>query len=506
MPIDSNIPLSGKPGDFESPVNALAGVLQLKNAQQQNQVGAINLEKAQKDEAGDNLLEQLVKKNTDEKGNVDKDAVLSGLYQGGHPETALNVQQKWQQADEAKSKASVEQLQLAHERATSLGSLARGALSLGNETNPIVQQQGWQQVKQKALAIDPTLADHIPDSYDSGFLKSAIEQGRTEEESIQAALLDKKTAANAQFHADAADPQGLLKDIADAGKDPTGTKMNALKLKLATKYPYSDEALAFSKDSLKSPPATNASVSIGQGLTPTLSDDYGKRLALAGQPGGLTVAQFMASIPQRAPNRAKFIQDALNAADKYSNGTFSAAQAGIQVKQADNVLNQRLIASTNNVLGNIDGLVDLSNKAGRSVPLFNDLLSKTKINIGDQPFSNFKEGQQFVGEEIARVLGGGSSQGASDYKLRYGNDMVNGNLSVDQFASAMKIAKPLLKRQKETIYATMGKYAPRDDGSGNSADKPIDVKTEDEAMGYPPGTIVRLNGAKFKVPDASAAQ
>ena len=59
MPIDPNIALSYRPPKFESPVNQMAGVLELQNAQQSNQLNALGLQERQRSMESANALRNL---------------------------------------------------------------------------------------------------------------------------------------------------------------------------------------------------------------------------------------------------------------------------------------------------------------------------------------------------------------------------------------------------------------------------------------------------------------
>jgi hypothetical protein len=80
MPIDSNIALGIRPPQFESPVNTLANVLGIQQAQQQNQLGRMRLDENQRNIERQNKLYSLL-------GSVDPSAGDEGranaLYGGG---------------------------------------------------------------------------------------------------------------------------------------------------------------------------------------------------------------------------------------------------------------------------------------------------------------------------------------------------------------------------------------------------------------------------------------
>lgn len=59
MPIDSSIALGYRPPQFESPVNQMAGIMQLQNAQQSNQLNALGLQEKQRGIEDNNRLRDL---------------------------------------------------------------------------------------------------------------------------------------------------------------------------------------------------------------------------------------------------------------------------------------------------------------------------------------------------------------------------------------------------------------------------------------------------------------
>lgn len=207
---------------------------QFANGQQQADIQGLQLKEAQGAQADKTFLESLYAKNTGTDGKVDEDKILSSLFQAGKPELAQKLTAQKAAADEVKRKMTVDDLKLATDRAKALGGLARGALEIGKETNPLIQQAQWKDVAEQALRIDPNLAQHIPESYDEGFLKQAIEHSRTEEESLAAHTLEKTQAADALFQKDKSAIQSQVNGIGTSQ-----TKLNQLKLDLTSKYPDS---------------------------------------------------------------------------------------------------------------------------------------------------------------------------------------------------------------------------------------------------------------------------
>jgi hypothetical protein len=88
----------------------------------------------------------------------------------------------------------------------------------------------------------------------------------------------------------------------------------------------------------------------------------------------------------------------------------------------------------------------------------NNLLKEAQFQIGDKNVSNIKELQTAVGDEVAGVLGYGTS---SDLKTKLGLELMDPNVSAENFQSNMKILKHLLTNRAKTMSAPMGNYANR---------------------------------------------
>lgn len=82
MPIESSIALGVKPAQFESPLNQMAQMYQLKNAQSQNELAKYTIDKAQREDEMQNALYARLQDPTFDPTNA---AHVKGLYQYGTP-------------------------------------------------------------------------------------------------------------------------------------------------------------------------------------------------------------------------------------------------------------------------------------------------------------------------------------------------------------------------------------------------------------------------------------
>ncbi len=213
-----------------------------------------------------------------------------------------------------------------------------------------------------------------------------------------------------------------------------------------------------SADNFKQPPQASMATIINQPVDKDVISDLGGRLG-RGEIDVQSAFSLVNSMRTTAQNKAAIIDNLFNAAVAANPG-FNAAQAKIQFKQAENVTNQGQIAAANNVLSNIDRLVQLSNATTKTgIQGFNQGLQSAQYYMGDKDLTDFKVTQMAVAEELSRVFGGNVP---SDFKIKYGDKMVDGTLPYENFRSAMDQVKRLVTNFKKSKTATMGDYAPKE--------------------------------------------
>lgn len=490
MPINPSILFQAQQPEAPDVLGAVSQAFALKN--QKMQIDAAKEAKNNKD-----LLGQLFAKHTkDENGkqSVDSDAVLSDLFSMGKADLALQydedrtkLETEKAQHEKALKDNDISALKLEGERTTQLSNLARGALELENLPEPL-KQQGWQNFVAKASQIDPDLKGKVPEQYDPNWLRMGVEAGMSAEDSIKNRLSKVQTDATQAMNADLPNWSAKMQKV---GRDQA--KLSALKADFLAKHGNAPDAIKTADSIFKLDVAPSVALMTAASLTPSFQDDWAARLSN----GTATPQQLYSSIPSRATNRAEVINNILKKAEAL-NPNFNFAQAAIQVKQADNVGNQRQIASANNFLSNVDHLIDLSDKTSKTgMPGLNAALQSAQFKFGDKNVTSFREAQMAVAEELARVLGG-NSPSMSDFRLKYGESMVDGNLGYEQFKAAMKEAKRLAMNAKATTAKTMGVYAPLGEGKGQSEGNPIEMNSAEEAQALPPNTYFTLDGVTYK--------
>ncbi len=253
------------------------------------------------------------------------------------------------------------------------------------------------------------------------------------------------------------------------------------------------EVKAFlASDNFKQPPQPNMTTIMNQPVDKGVISDLGARLG-RGEIDVQSAFSLVNSMRTSAQNKAGLIDNLFNAAVE-ANPQFNAAQAKIQFKQAENVTNQSQIAAANNVLTNIDNLVKLSDATSKTgIQGFNQGLQNAQYYMGDKDLTDFRVTQMAVAEELSRVFGGNVP---SDFKIKYGDKMVDGTLPYENFRSAMDQVKKLVTNFKKTKTSTMGAFAPKDNpGAGSGT---ADIKN-DPTFGSFDGAAGLENGKGFWV-------
>lgn len=213
--IDSSIAMGVKPMQIESPMNALAQALQLKQLQQQGQMGEMQMQERQRGLAADNALAQLLA------GGKSGADVSTGLASQGYGKQALDYTKQMQAA--AKDKAAAEKEQLSN----TMTKLSLVAQLLGGVTD----QASYDAARATAQANGLDVSRMQP-NYDPAFVAQKLKEGLTVKEQVEQywkqkgydtpdanARLSAQTAANGQ-------------QITMRGQDMTDTRtrdLNAIK-------------------------------------------------------------------------------------------------------------------------------------------------------------------------------------------------------------------------------------------------------------------------------------
>ena len=205
------------------------------------------------------------------------------------------------------------------------------------------------------------------------------------------------------------------------------------------------EAARIKHDIAVKPPAPVASGSA--------DDAYAKMLVN----GSMHISDLVQMFPSRgasAGRREAIVNRALQL-----DPTYNPAESALAYKWANNPGAIKTVAAANNAIANVDAFTKLSDEWDRSgSPGFNALLAKGLYQVGDKTVTNIQEMQIALGDEAAMVLGAG---GASDLKTKLGIDLVNPNVSAENFRSNMNILKHMLETRRNTMADPMGTYANR---------------------------------------------
>ena len=160
MAIDPNIVFQLKQPQIENPVNALANVLQLQQAQQGNQLRGMQMQEMQRGQAGENALAKLLSQ-----GGAPED-VARGLATQGYGKQSMDYTK--QQQELLKSKAAAEKDLLANtHKKLEIGSQL---LSTANDqaSYDAARAQG------QAMGID---FSKLPPQFDPAFVQRTVQQG-----------------------------------------------------------------------------------------------------------------------------------------------------------------------------------------------------------------------------------------------------------------------------------------------------------------------------------------
>lgn len=144
---------------------------------------------------------------------------------------------------------------------------------------------------------------------------------------------------------------------------------------------------------------------------------------------------------------------------KKINPALNVSQRELEFKWGSNAGATKTIAAANNALSNIDKIVKVSDQWARTgSPGLNSMIKYGQQQLGYKNATNISELQIAIGDEVAGVLGYGTS---SDLKTKLGIDLTNPNVSPENFRSNMGILKDLLATRGRTMAAPMGIYGQR---------------------------------------------
>lgn len=219
--------------------------------------------------------------------------------------------------------------------------------------------------------------------------------------------------------------------------------------------------------------------------------------------GRLTMQQFRSLYSYSRDMNKK-----LDIYDKASelNPNFNPAAFESGFKFASNPKTQQQLAALDNVIAGVPDLLKFSDAASRTgITSLNKLVNKGGIAIGGKTYSNFHAAQIGFADELSGALGFG---GATDMSKQMGFDMTNGNLSPENFASAIQnVVVPFIQRKKGTMLKQMGVYGgPGMNPAAGPAEAPNGAAGSGAAPAFKVGDTVMYKGAPHKVTGFNGAK
>jgi hypothetical protein len=233
-------------------------------------------------------------------------------------------------------------------------------------------------------------------------------------------------------------------DMAALGADPTGQISSDPAYQALVKNYSTDEAVNnsnFTRTSVASDPAQVAMLA--------------KDLAS----GALTMQQMRALTGVGSKGNA--VRLAVYQAAKSQNPDFNPAEFEKSFKAYESTSNQKALAQINAVKPNIDQIIDLSNQVKRTgMPAVNSLIASGRYAVGNTKVTSLEEMRHALSDELGSALSGAGT--FSDAKLQLAKELLDTDISADNFASNMQLLKHMLDTREGAIKAPMGIYG---DGS-----------------------------------------
>lgn len=173
MPIDPSIPLGIRPAQFESPLQTLGSMMQLRGLQQQQQANGLQLQNQQRAVQDDQAMRGAIRKFSAPGGMPDFDAAAADLESQGFGTAALKLRDSV--FDQRKKMADGYKVQQENLK-TRLGLASQIAYGINDEST-------FQRAK-KAIGglLGPDLAGQLGDTYDPETVKKAMAWGMTAKE------------------------------------------------------------------------------------------------------------------------------------------------------------------------------------------------------------------------------------------------------------------------------------------------------------------------------------
>lgn len=171
MPLDPSIALQVKAPQFDSPLNALGGILQLKNAQQQNQLGQMKMTEMQTGLDRTNRLNALL---GGFKPDASSDDQVGQLTRGGFLPEARTLAESSSKVAKESREAEKFKLESASQKLSLVSQLLGG----------VKDQQTYDLAKQTAQANGLDVSK-LPPQYDPQMVQQKLIEGQTVSQQIE---------------------------------------------------------------------------------------------------------------------------------------------------------------------------------------------------------------------------------------------------------------------------------------------------------------------------------
>lgn len=168
MAIDASIYGQIQQPQFESPINALARVTQLKGAQNQNRLFDMQVADKEAARASELALNNAYQNALGANGEIDRTKLMQGLAQGGHGSKLPAIQKGFNEQDKAAKEAELSNLKSAREKQAIVAQVAGAAKDQASWSNGLQQLQ--------SMGID---VSKVPQNYDPMQAQLIVQQSLT---------------------------------------------------------------------------------------------------------------------------------------------------------------------------------------------------------------------------------------------------------------------------------------------------------------------------------------
>lgn len=487
MPIDPSIPLQVRPPTQIDPMGVLGKVLTLRNAQQQQQAGALDLQEKQKAIADQQQIADLYKQAFTPDANgvltLDRNKLTQGLATTGQGDKIPKISASLDAADKATAEARAARADAETKTLDAAGHLAAGVKALGYSpdafatavhhmaANQLITPQDAQQylsAAQQNPATIQAITDHI------------LAQSPKESELASAAATAASRVQTAQTGADRfqAERPKIAADTAKVQQDITGT---------TPMTPFQQAELQARQAAAAETARHNRVSEAANDQAPTLTPEALKltahQFAMTGQLPPMGMGKTGAAVRTAIINKA---------ADEYQGLDLPSQVAAYKANQA----------SLGRVQGTLDNLTAFEKAAGKNIDTFIDLTKNLPdsgvpwVNtplrllsdkmVGNQYLPAINAARQIASREVARVVNDPGLKGQLTDNARQGvESMLSGDITIAQ----LKQVLPVLKNDMANVHSSLGDQ----------------LSAIQQRIATPPGTIPSpqpaANAPAFKVGD-----